>query len=557
MFITRVRASADRSPWGDFWFTPVGGMTAAGARVTAEGALALPTAWACVRNISEDFAKLPFRLYQPRDGGGRDPITDHWLYRLFARRPNAWQTPFEWREMLQGHLLLRGNAYNRIVANGRGEITDLVPMHPDRTKIELLDSGNFRYRYTDGNGNLQILRRDEVWHLRALSPDGILGYSPIEVQRQALGAGLSAQAYAARFFANDAKPSGGWIEFPGSFADAAARRTFQESWQDIQGGANRGKVAVLDKGMQYHEIGLNNKDSQFIETQQNGAIGVCSMFRMPPHKVGILDKATFSNIEQQNIEYATDTQHSWCERWESSIESALLDPDTDLEVEFDLRILMRGDSAARAKRAVSLVSGGILTRNEARDDEGYNPLDGLDEPLRPLNMVEESDAETAENAGPPGAPVPTAPADDDEPAARLRAMIRSSAGRVARRIQQARSVGDKEVELLAETMAVSLATAVAWRDSIAGREMTEIELTASIEQLAPSLRGAGHAGAGPVFINLPKIDVHAPITNTPPAVSMTAPTHIAVHVPPHQAVTKTVVTERLNDGTLVSRVKEE
>lgn len=446
MFITRLRASVpDRGPKSDFWFNPIGMAYGGGIHVSDAQALALPTAWACVRNISEDFAKLPFRLYRPRkDGRGRDMVTSHWLLRLLDRRPNAWQTPFEFFEMLQGHLLLRGNAYCLIEADAAGTITDLIPLHPDRVQIELLDNGSFRYRISNRDGTQDIYRRDQIWHIRGFGGDGYMGFNPIQLQRVALGVGLSAQEYAARFFRNDAKPSGGWIEYPGKFADREARTKFRESWQEVQGGANRGQVAVLEQGMKYHEVGINNKDSQFLETQQHGATLVCSIFRMPPHKVGLLDKATFSNIEQQNIEYATDTIHSWCERWECSIEAQLLGEDTDLEVEFDLRILLRGDSKARADRASRLVMAGVITRNEAREDEGLNPIDGLDDPLRPLNMVEESsDPEDTqdgadatdtidampEDAGTPGEGIPS----DDASAKRMAGLVSAAAERVARK----------------------------------------------------------------------------------------------------------------------------
>lgn len=476
MFLTRIRASADRSPYGNFFFEPVGRRSASGALVTPDGAMGLPTVFACVRNISEDFAKLPMRVYRPRVGGGRVEVKDHWLCRLLSRKPNRWQTPFEWREMMEGHLLLRGNAFNLIQEDGNGGIAQLLPQHPDRVKIQLLESGNFRYQITDQFGNVAYYRPDQVWQIRGLSPDGYVGYSPIMLQRAALGVGLSAQEYAARFFANDAKPSGGWIEFPGNFADVNAKRTFMESWQQVQGGANRGKVAVLDRGMKYHEIGLNNKDSQFIETRAASAVEVCSIFRMPPHKVGILDKATFSNIEQQNIEYATDNIQSWCERWESSIECNLLGEDTDLEVEFDLRSLMRGDSASRATRAATLVNCGVLTRNEARDDEGLNPIDGLDEPLRPLNMVEEGDEEAGEAPGAePAEPAPPAnePADASR---RLQAVLHGNAERLARRLAGG---GVASAQVIAEALAVPLSAAATWLQS-ASQLNSEPEIKASL-----------------------------------------------------------------------------
>ncbi len=383
-------------------------------RVSADSAMRLTAVYACVRILSETMASLPFVLYRTDASGGKVRVTDHWLYRLFARRPNRFQNPFEWREMMQGHMALRGNAYNRIVSNARGEITELVPIHPDRIRIEMLPCGEFRYRVTDRDGRESVLPRGEVWHLRGLSSDGLLGMSPIEIARESVGMALAAQDYGARFFANDAKPTGGWIEFPGSFKDAEAKKVFRESYQQAQSGANRGKVLVLENGMKFHEVGVTNRDAQFLELRKFQITDIARLFRVPPHMIGDLDRATFSNIEQQSLEFVMHTMTPWAERWEASIEAELLPDDDGLEVEFDFANLMRGDAASRAGYYQSGIQNGWLTRNEARLAENLNPLEGLDEPLRPLNMTEESDAEEAEDepAEKPPTPEPKEPEDE-------------------------------------------------------------------------------------------------------------------------------------------------
>ncbi len=392
-FLSRWRASSgDRSPGGEFWFQPVSMRTASGARVSPDSALRLAAVYACVRVLSETMASLPLVVYRARPDGGKDRVTDHWLYRLLAKRPNRFQNPFEWREMLQGHLALRGNAYNQIITNPRGEVTELMPMHPDRVRLELLPSGDFRYRFTDRLGTENILSRGQVWHLRGLSSDGLMGLSPIDLARESLGMALAAQDYGARFFANDAKPTGGWIEFPGSFKDNEAKKVFRESYQQAQSGANRGKVLVLENGMKFHEVGVTNKDAQFLELRKFQITDIARLFRVPPHMIADLDRATFSNIEQQSLEFVMHTMTPWAERWEASIESELLLEGDELEVEFDFANLMRGDAASRASYYQSGIQNGWLTRNEARIAENLNPLEGLDEPLRPLNMVEEGDA---------------------------------------------------------------------------------------------------------------------------------------------------------------------
>jgi len=204
-FFDRFRASSDdRSAWGDFWFEPVSARTSSGVRVTPDASLRLSAVYACVRILSETMASLPIVLYRKRADGGKDRVTDHWLHTLLCRRPNRYQNPFEWREMLQGHLALRGNAYCQIITNPRGEIVELVPIHPDRVRMELLRSGEFRYRVTDRFGDEAVLPRGDVWHLRGLSSDGLMGMSPIELARESLGMALAAQNYGSRFFANDA-----------------------------------------------------------------------------------------------------------------------------------------------------------------------------------------------------------------------------------------------------------------------------------------------------------------------------------------------------------------
>lgn len=383
-------ASSDRSPYGGFWFEPVGVQTTAGMRITADSALQLSAVYACVRIISSQFASLPFTLYRNRPDGGKDRVTDHPVYRLIARRPNPYQNAFEWREMMVGHLALRGNAYNQIVSDSRGNITALMPLHPDRMQILMQSNGGYSYRYTDLGGHLIHFTRGEIWHLRGLSVDGIIGLSPIALARNALGGAQAAQDYGARFFANDATPSGGWVEYPGSFKDRQAREQFRESLQEAQSGINHGKLAVFEFGMKYHQISVTPEDAQFLETRRFHVTDIARWFGVPPHKIGDLDRATNNNIEQQALEFVQETLGPMAERWEASIEAELIFDDEDLEAGFQFSQLMRGDSQSRATFYNMGIQSGWLTRNEARIAENLNPLPGLDQPLRPLNMAEEN-----------------------------------------------------------------------------------------------------------------------------------------------------------------------
>ena len=452
-------------------------------RVSADSAMRLAAVYACVRILSETMASLPMVLYRQRKDGGKDRVTDHWLYQVLAKRPNRYQNPFEWREMLQGHLALRGNAFCQIITDGRGEISQLVPIHPDRVRMELLDSGEYRYRVRNQGGQEMLLPRGQIWHLRGLSSDGLFGLSPIELARESLGMALAAQDYGARFFNNDAKPTGGWIEFPGTFKDQEAKRVFRESYQAAQSGANRGKVLVLENGMKFHEVGVTNKDAQFLELRKFQITDIARLFRVPPHMIADLDRATFSNIEQQSLEFVMHTMTPWAERWEASIEADLMLDGDELEVEFDFANLMRGDAASRSAYYQSGIQNGWLTRNEARVAENLNPIDGLDQPLRPLNMVQEEDAQEVDEADEAqgGEPLELRGGEGDHDQSedaqappnpllqRLRRLVEANAGRLARRINKkagpgasALSLAPTDLELIASALGRDLAAVQAW-----------------------------------------------------------------------------------------------
>lgn len=501
----RADAAGDRSAYGDFWFGSVGGRSASGMRITPDTALRLSSVYACVRVLTESFAVLPFKLYRRKAATrGRQLVLDHWAHALFTRRPNRFQTSFEFKEMLQGHLALRGNAFCEIVEDGRGGIAELLPRHPDCMRIEPLANESWRYVVGGRDGSQRILRRDQVWHLRGLSSDGIVGLSPLDLARESVGAGLAAQDYGNRFFANDAKPSGGWIEFPGKIADKTARENLTESIKSAISGANRHRLLTLDQGMKYHEVGMTNKDSQFLESRGYTRTEIAGVFRVPPHMIGDLSRATFSNIEQQAIDFWQNCMLPWCERWESSLE--LLIDDETLEVEFDFRSLMRGDSDSRGKYLHAMVLDGVLTRNEARAMEGHDPLEGLDEPLVPMNERLLSEPSSTDAVAPKTKPdSPAMDGVEDEADARLLALASATAGRVARKevaeIQMALRGADpvaavakfwtKHAVFVAAAMGVSDAVARTYcaarmNEVVAGTLLEEAELTARcrLERLA-------------------------------------------------------------------------
>lgn len=559
----RSAAGDDRSPYGNFFFEPVGVRTAGGMRVTADTALALPAVFAAVRVLSESFACMPFMLFQPKAGGGRTRNTKHWLYRLISKRPNKFQTPYEWRLMLQGHLVLRGNAFCQITADGSGAITDLLPLHPDRMRAELLTNGSYRYRYTNQQGQAVYYRRDEVWHLRGLSSDGIVGLNPIEIAHESIGEALALQSYSSRFFANDAKPGGGWIELPAAFRDSITKQAFRDSWHEMQGGANRGKVAVLERGMKFHELGMNNSDSQFVEARGLKVSDIARIFRVPNHKLNDLSKSAFSNIEQQSIEFWTDTMLPYAELWESSLEYFLLGDtaEEEFDPEFDMSRMLRGDSAARTAYYQGGINSGWLTRNEAREAEGYDPRDGLDEPLRPLNMVQDSAVDDTQVAAEPTAPV------EPTPDARMAMLVQASSRRLARRAAAAlekkpvADVFDADfAALVADALAISDDRAEQFcalaRDTLAGdRTAADVRLESMLNIFGGVAQGAPAARVT-IVSTVPSQTVNH-ITVPERSVTISAPVTLDAKIEANRTVTKTVVSERLPDGTIVSRVTED
>ncbi|WP_130470637.1 phage portal protein [Candidatus Magnetaquicoccus inordinatus] len=383
-------ASAERSPVSDFWYMPSFFRSVSGVPVTAETAMQLSTVFACVRILAETMASMPFQLKRRRADRGFDLVTDHWVYRILSRRPNNWQTPFEFREMLMGHLTLRGNAYAFLDTDFRGNVVAMIPLHPDRVRLEVMQSGDFRYQVSFPDGTNEIVHRDQIWHLRGLSSDGYRGLSPIELAADNLGAALATQRYSGRFWQNDGKPTGGWIEFPGTIPEAQRAQHREEIQRHISG-ANRHKIMLLDRGLKYHEVGVSNKDAQFLEVRQFQVVEIARLFRVPPHMLADLSKASFSNIEQQSLDFLIHTMRPWLERWESSIETEFLidEPGGEsLEAEFDFSNLLRGDAASRMAFNQSAIFAGWKSVNEVRVDEGLNPLPGaeFDEPRQPMNM---------------------------------------------------------------------------------------------------------------------------------------------------------------------------
>ena len=306
------------------------GSTASGKRVNARSAMQMTAVYSCVRILSEAVAGLPLQFYRYNDNGGKEKAVDHPLYFLLHDEPNPEMTSFVFRETLMTHLLLWGNAYSQIIRNGKGEIVALYPLMPDRMTVDRDEHGRLYYEYlvydgddVDGrtgtdpkaNGKIVRLHPADVLHIPGLGFDGLVGYSPIAMAKNAIGLAIAAEEYGSKFYANGAAPSG-VLEHPGTLKDPGRVR---ESWQSTFGGSsNANKVAVLEEGMKYTPISIAPNEAQFLETRKFQINEIARIFRVPPHMVGDLDKSSFSNIEQQSLEFVKYTLDPWVSRWEQA-----------------------------------------------------------------------------------------------------------------------------------------------------------------------------------------------------------------------------------------------
>jgi HK97 family phage portal protein len=378
------------SPHDDFWYSRPGYASDSGMRVSPESAMQLSAVFSCVRVCAETLGSMPLIIYKRLPDGGKERATDHPLYKVLHNKPNIYQTAMEWVEMMQGHVELRGNGFSLIIPGRKGAIDELIPLHPDRVNVYRLPNGRLRYQVRAWyDGTVQNYAMEEIFHVRGLSSDGMIGMSPIAVQREVIGTALAQQEYAARFFSNDSQPRG-VLEHPGKLGDVAYKR-IKDSWQESQTGVNRHKAALLEEGLKYQAIGMNNKDSQFLEARQFSRSDIAGFFRVPLHKIGDLSKSAFSNIEQQAIEFVTDNQRPRAVRWEQRISVDLLDPlelgdGNEYFAEFLMDGLLRGDIKSRYDAYSVGRTGGWLSRNDVRRFENLNPIKNGDDYLTPLNM---------------------------------------------------------------------------------------------------------------------------------------------------------------------------
>nr|MBA2628001.1 phage portal protein [Gemmatimonadales bacterium] len=358
----------------------------------------------CVRAITETVAMLPLITYKRLENGGKRRAADISLYHVLHDTPNEQQSAYEFREMLTGHMLLRGNGYAEIVTDDRGAVAELLPLHPDRVEVESIRvAGKLRRRYkvTEAGGSPRTLLQDEMFHLRGLSFDGVVGISVIEYARETIELAQAQQQHGTALFRNGANP-GGVLSHPGTLSEIAQKRLEKRFDRDYGGARRTGKTMVLEEGLRWEQIGLKSVDAEWLQSMRFGVSDIARFFRVPPHMIQDLDRATNNNIEEQGREFVTYTMMPHFRRWEGAIRRDLIIAPRTYFVEFNVDALLRGSTKDRLESYAIGRNIGLYSPNELRYLENMNPREdpGGDEYLSPLNM------NSTQRDGAPPAPEP-------------------------------------------------------------------------------------------------------------------------------------------------------
>ena len=356
------------------------GSSSSGKRVNERSAMQMTAVYSCVRILSEAVASLPLNVYRYTNNGGKEKALDNSLFHLLHDEPNPEMSSFIFREALMTHLLLWGNAYAQIIRNGKGEVVALYPLMPDRMSVDRDKNDQIYYKYTKNNDDAPTMESGSVYlspsdvlHIPGLGFDGLVGYSPIAMAKNAIGLAIAAEEYGSKFYANGAAPSG-ILEHPGTLKDPARVR---DSWNATFGGSsNSNKVAVLEEGMKYTPISIAPNEAQFLETRKFQINEIARIFRVPPHMVGDLEKSSFSNIEQQSLEFVKYTLDPWVIRWEQALYRSLFSEEEKKTMFFKFNVegLLRGDYQSRMNGYATARQNGWMSANDIRELENLDRI---------------------------------------------------------------------------------------------------------------------------------------------------------------------------------------
>jgi HK97 family phage portal protein len=422
----------DRSPSSDYWYTPIGAISDSGISVTEDQVLKISAVLQGVRFLSQTVAGLPrFIFRRLEDDRSREKDTSHQLNRILRFQPNPWQTSFQFVETLTAHAMLkRFGVAQKFYNEKTGDLEALVPLDPGRmVKFEQLPNGKLRYYYRQDDGSLKPLLQDELFVISGFGMNGISGLPLIEQMKETAGLALATEKYGAYFFANSAMPR--VVLTSPKVVSQHSRDRMRSDWDRSYGGGGKHGTALLEEDTKVDVLSTKNDEAQFIETRKFLIAEFSRHLDVTPHRLSDLEKSSYNNVEQMSLETVVYSLTPWVRRWEQSCYRDLLtedDKESGRYVEFILEGLLRGDTAARAQFYQSGVNTGWLTRNEVREKENLNPIEGLDDPLQAVNQVPVGEGTTKGSAG------QTNEEPDDD---RAQAIARAAAERVLRREMQA------------------------------------------------------------------------------------------------------------------------
>ena len=364
-----------------------GAVTGSGATVTPNSAMRVATVYACVRIISGAVATLPLHIKRRVDERTREDASDTPIWTVLRKKPNRWQTPSQFRRMLQAHLLLRGNAYAMIVRSRR-LVQELIPLHPDRVEVKQGDDLGLEYSYTRQDGRRIRLAQTEVFHLVGLTLDGVHGVSAISYARETIGLSLAMEDHGATTFRNGARVSG-VLKHPNKLGPEAVAHLKAGLEEFRSGGEQEGKNLILEEGMDYARIAMTAEDAQWIESRKFSRTDIAMFFGVPPHMIGDTEKSTSwgTGIEQQSIGFVAYTLEDHLTMWEEAINRDLIGAEEPLYARFNRAALVKGDIKARWEAYVKGLQWGVYSPNEIRALEDQNPRDGGDVFYPPPNTA--------------------------------------------------------------------------------------------------------------------------------------------------------------------------
>lgn len=374
----------------DLWSRIEGGgaMSKAGAPITVKNALRVSVALACCRVLAEGVAQIPFRLMvESEDGSIKHPAKKHSLYRILSRRPNSWQTSFEWRELMLYHALLCKGGFSIINRHG-GKVVELLPVLPERVRIEQKSDLSLVYLVQLADGSQAEFKQNQMFHLRGPSWDGFEGMEVLDLAREALGLAIAIEEVHSLFHKNGAKTSG-IISLDGELKPEG-RKQLKTALADAVGGKNAFRTLVLDQGAKFHQMSMLGVDAEMLDTRRFAIEEICRFFRVYPQKIGHAGNAsTYAATQRFSIDHTIDSLSPWVRRFEEACDRDLLS-EAELAGGFysklDVRGLMMGDSTERAAYYTSLYNIGAINPNEIRSLEDKNPYPGGEKYRVPLNM---------------------------------------------------------------------------------------------------------------------------------------------------------------------------